>query len=160
MIEIILCATNKDYQIAKKIISDYLDWLELDVRYQGVEKELETLNKIYSSQAGGAFIFGYLSGKPVGGVGFRSHSVEVCEMKRFYIYPEHRLQGFGQILCKNIIEIAWTYGYKKMRLDTLSRLYQANRLYEKIGFYPIKPYIKNPFEDAIFLEIELKSTFT
>jgi ribosomal protein S18 acetylase RimI-like enzyme len=42
-----------------------------------------------------------------------------------------------------------------MRLDTLSSMKEAIKLYQSIGFKPISPYCTNPSDLAVYLELDL-----
>jgi hypothetical protein len=44
-------------------------------------------------------------------------------------------------------------GYQRVRLDTLTLLESANRLYRRLGFYPIERYNDGP--GTIFMEKRL-----
>ncbi|WP_231571295.1 GNAT family N-acetyltransferase [Gordoniibacillus kamchatkensis] len=72
-----------------------------------------------------------------------------------YVKPDWKGQGIGKRLAVSIIEEAKARGYCFMRLDTLSTMKAAISLYESLGFYKIDPYIFNPIEGAIYLELDL-----
>ena len=48
--ELIICNTPAHFNSAKKLSKDYMDWLGLDLHYQGIDNEFKKqLIKIYSS---------------------------------------------------------------------------------------------------------------
>ena len=49
-------------------------------------------------------------------------------------YPEARGYGLGQQLVKKCLEKAKQLGYQICYLETVTRMKQANKLYEKLGF--------------------------
>jgi ribosomal protein S18 acetylase RimI-like enzyme len=53
------------------------------------------------------------------------------------------------------ILIAKKYGYKKIRLDTLSNMTAAIVLYKQNGFYEIPAYYYNPESTAVYFEKNL-----
>lgn len=79
----------------------------------------------------------------------------VCEMKRLYVEPDYKGLEIGKELARRIIIEAQKEGYKYMRLDTLSTMDKAQRLYESLGFYDIEPYIYNPYPDVRYMELKL-----
>ena len=77
-------------------------------------------------------------------------------MKRLYVRPNYRGKGIGRELSQAIIDEAHRIGYKKMRLDTIPAMKQANALYKSFGFKNIKPYRYNPIKGALFMELDLR----
>jgi len=47
-------------------------------------------------------------------------------------------------------------GYKKIRLDSLPVMKEAQALYRSLGFREIGAYRLNPVEGAVFMELDLK----
>ena len=152
--QLINCQSEADFKIAKALTIDYLKWLGMDLIYQGIEKEMDTLNIMYNHPKG-AFLYVTINGKVAGGVGARHLERDICEMKRLYIYEEFRGLQLGKLLCHSLIKKSKELGYKKMRLDTVSKLQTAIKMYEKIGFYNIDPYCPNPDDTASYMEIVL-----
>lgn len=151
-LEIIACKTAKDFDIAKKLTKDYLEWLGLDLCFQNIEQEFATFNKMYN-RPDGCFIYANYKGNIAGGVGIRKLADGVCEMKRLYVYADYRGLNIGLKLGEEIIAIAKKMHYQKMRLDTIARLDKAIKLYEFLGFYEIDKYRENPDETTRFMEI-------
>jgi ribosomal protein S18 acetylase RimI-like enzyme len=46
-------------------------------------------------------------------------------------------------------------GYRRVRLDTVPGMEQAQALYEQLGFQDIAPYTDNPIAATRFLELVL-----
>ena len=47
-----------------------------------------------------------------------------------------------------ILHEAKSIGYRRVRLDTVSSMVEANRLYDSLGFREITPYCENPLPGA------------
>jgi putative acetyltransferase len=153
-IEICICRNPQDFDLAKKITLDYMVWLNMDLSFQDIDKEFKIFEKMYG-YPNGCFLYAKLNDEVAGGVAFRKFEKGICEMKRLFVYNVYRGRGVGKVLCLNLVKIAKSYGYLKMRLDTIARLETANKLYENIGFYDIARYRQNPDKTARFMEIDL-----
>jgi ribosomal protein S18 acetylase RimI-like enzyme len=76
-------------------------------------------------------------------------------MKRLFVVDSCKGRGLGDALVREIIRYARNKGYAKMRLDTLSTMDAAQRLYRRHGFVEIPRYTVNPLPGAIFMEKDL-----
>ena len=61
-------------------------------------------------------------------------SIDTCELKKMYFYPEVRGLGLGQQMMDLCLSSAKDLGYKYCYLETIEDMHQANRLYVKYGF--------------------------
>ncbi len=154
MIEIERCSTDADFSCAMQITRDYIAWLDIDLAFQNIDKELSNFLSMYSPPSG-SFLIARHRGELAGGVGLRLLEPEVCEMKRLFVYDKSKNRGVGQSLCTALIKRARNMGYKKMRLDTLERMTPAIGLYASLGFREIEPYCFNPDPTAKYMELIL-----
>jgi ribosomal protein S18 acetylase RimI-like enzyme len=138
----------------RQLFLEYAASLGIDLCFQGFEQELAGLPGKYAPPEG-ALILALVDGKPAGCVALRLIDAELCEMKRLYLRDAFRGLGLGRALVMRIIEEARTRGYHAMRLDTLSSMVAAQRLYASFGFSYIEPYIYNPVEGAQYMELKL-----
>jgi GNAT superfamily N-acetyltransferase len=58
----------------------------------------------------------------------------IMEIKRMFVLPEFRRQGFAQIVVSNLESWAIELGYEKCILETGKNQPEAIQLYQKIGF--------------------------
>lgn len=61
----------------------------------------------------------------------------------------------GGRLAEAALDAARSAGYAHIRLDTLSSMEKALRVYQRLGFHDIDAYRHNPLEAARYLELEL-----
>lgn len=144
-------ATSGDLDEIRRMLREYEAWLEVDLCFQGFEKELASLPGEYAPPRGRLLI-----AEGAGCVALRPIDQEICEMKRLYVRPGHRGSGLGRRLVLAIVEEARAIGYRRMRLDTLPKMAGAQRLYASLGFHEIEPYRVNPVPGARFLELDLR----
>lgn len=154
MIEIKKCSTDSDFSYAMQITTDYIAWLNMDLSFQNIDKELSDFPLMYGPP-NGFFLLAWHEGELAGGVGLRMHESKVCEMKRLFVYDKFKNKGVGRSLCTKLIKKAKNLGYKKMRLDTLGRMKSAIRLYESLGFMEIESYRFNPDPTTKYMELIL-----
>ena len=154
MIEIKKCSTDTDFSYAMEITNDYIAWLNMDLSFQNIDKELLDFYSMYGPP-NGFFLLAWHKEELAGGVGLRMLESKVCEMKRLFVYDKFKNKGVGRSLCIALIQKAKNLGYEKMRLDTLERMKTAIRLYESLGFREIEPYRFNPDPSTKYMELIL-----
>jgi putative acetyltransferase len=138
----------------RNIFIEYAEFLQVDLCFQDFEKELQTLHQVYA-QPKGCIILAKEEGNVVGCVALKPIGDGVCEMKRLYIRPIARGKSFGKILVEELIDFAKNAEYKTMKLDTLTTLTHAVKLYRSIGFIETKPYVYNPLNEVLYFELTL-----
>ncbi|MBR3663633.1 MAG: GNAT family N-acetyltransferase [Desulfovibrio sp.] len=80
----------------------------------------------------------------VGGVGLSECSLfkQCAEIEKLYLCDAVKRNGYGKLLIKEIEERAILMGYKSLYLETHSRLVEALKLYNRVGFKEIdKPLL-------------------
>ncbi len=151
---------------ARRLFEEYATSLGFDLCFQGFDRELAELPGAYAPPEG-HLLLAAADGRSVGCVALKKLSpgvggqavnpADTCEMKRLYVRPEFRGQGFGRRLAEAVIEEARRIGYERMRLDTIEpRMPEAVQLYRSLGFVPIAPYTVNPVPGATFMELDLQ----
>jgi ribosomal protein S18 acetylase RimI-like enzyme len=138
----------------RTLFREYAASLDIDLTFQHFDHELRSLPGEYAPP-GGDVLLAWVGSKIAGCVAMRPLTATICEMKRLYVRPPFRAQGVGRKLAQSIIDRATRSGYQAMRLDTLSSMQPANRLYRDLGFKPIAPYYHNPYDHTAFFELRL-----
>ena len=136
----ILRATSLEHMdAARELFREYASALGVDLSFQDFEHEVKDLPGEYS-EPNGCILLAHLDFTLVGCVGLRPLSSEICEMKRMYVRPKFRGQGMGRILAEEVIAEARKRGYRRMRLDSLPMMREAQALYRSLGFTEIDAY--------------------
>lgn len=151
MPDIIEVTTKEEYETAAGLFKEYADWLNIDLCFQGFDKELKQLDKMYARPEGVIFLIKE-ENEYIGCAAVRKKEDSIAELKRMYVRPGGRKSGTGTMLLNKALEAAVELGYKRIRLDTLDTMQAAIHLYKKAGFYPVEPYYFNPEPNALFFE--------
>ncbi len=141
----------EDLAHVRALFLEYARSLNVSLDFQGFDEELAGLPGAYAPPGGG-LLLAWVGGEAVGVVGLRPLDDGVCEMKRLYVRPAFRRTGAGRVLAERIVAIGGERGYQAMRLDSLSSMTAARRLYERLGFQEIEAYYDNPLPGALYYE--------
>ncbi len=140
-----------DLDAVKSLFRAYVDWLGIDLSYQGFEEELAGMPGKYAPPRGALFAAKDATGRVIGCVGLRAFGDDgSCEMKRLYVSPEGRGSGAGSALIERVLAAANEAGYRDMLLDTLPSMTGAIKLYRAAGFEDVPAYYDTPVEDTVF----------
>ncbi|HUL44362.1 MAG TPA: GNAT family N-acetyltransferase [Bacteroidota bacterium] len=155
MREIIEALTDEQISAVRILFREYADSINLDLCFEGFETELDELPGMYAPDQGGLFL-ATLDGAPAGCVAVRPlEPPDIAELKRLYVRPSARKHGLGEALTRRAIERARERGYRRMRLDSLPSMADAQRLYRELGFRDIQPYKYNPVSGVTYMELDL-----
>ena len=102
-----------------------------------------------------------VDGSAVGMGALKGLTDEIGEIKRMYIRPVYRGNGFGNLIYQKLEDHAKDYGYKQLRLDTAKFLEAAYHIYTKMGYREVKRYSGGEWDHrqdidwTIYMEKEL-----
>jgi putative acetyltransferase len=140
-----------DFDRAKNLFIEYSQSLGFDLSFQHFEKELSNIQIQYYKPEG-ALIIAQTDQQYVGCTGIRRLDAETAELKRMYVQPAYRGHQIGAELLRRAILAASHLQYKRIRLDTVETMKEAQQLYRSFGFYEIPPYRYNPVSGTLYLE--------
>jgi putative acetyltransferase len=141
--------------VVRMLFREYEASINVDLCFQGFEKELAGLPGEYARPSG-RLLLAFEAGEIAGCGALRHLQDNVCEMKRLYVRPTQRGKAVGASLARALIENAKTADYATMRLDTMPSMTRAIALYRSLGFREIEPYRFNPIPGALFFELDLR----
>ena len=161
--------TPTDIALARELFVEYAKWLAVDLCFQGFDNELATLPGSYVPPRGRLLLvgvwpaaFGCIALRPLamhdaccGGTPRRNEAGAIGEVKRLYVQPAHRGEGWGLRLAEALIAEACAVGYRELKLDTLDWMDDARRLYAKLGFRECPAYYDNPLPGVVYMSLTL-----
>ncbi|MDI9880733.1 GNAT family N-acetyltransferase [Flectobacillus longus] len=150
--------SDQELAIVQELFEEYSLELGIDLCFQNFEQELQTLSKVYATPKGCIIIL-YHEQHPAGCVALKPIAEGVCEMKRLYIRPAFRGLKYGKKLAQELVSFAYKAGYSTMKLDTLTTLTDAIRLYRSMQFVETAPYVYNPLDNVLYFELNLIEYF-
>lgn len=156
LMNIVIANTEPAIQDVRQLFREYAASLSFTLCFQGFEEELASLPGKYASPHGKLLLAISEDGSAVGCVGLRPLDEDTAEIKRLYVCPACRRNGTGRKLMEVVLNEAKSIGYRRVRLDTVSSMVEANRLYDSFGFREITPYCENPLPGARFLEMRFE----
>ena len=149
--------TIEEFETGKELFEEYAHSLNVDLSFQNFSKELDTINLQYNEPSGG-LLLAFYDELPIGCAGIRRLDNDTAELKRMYVKDKYRGLKIGFELLQHSIELARSLEYKKLRLDTLAGMTNAQQLYQSFGFYEIQSYRYNPLAGTIYMEKDLLFT--
>lgn len=139
---------------ARVLFREYAAGLGVDLCFQDFEAELAGLPGEYAPP-GGLLTLARVDGALAGCVAAHRWDPHACEMKRLYVRDAFRGTGCGVALVRHVIDWARAAGFRRVLLDTLPSMAEAQRMYERLGFRDIAPYRPNPIPGARYLALHL-----
>jgi ribosomal protein S18 acetylase RimI-like enzyme len=140
--------------LARTLFEEYQESLGIDLCFQGFDRELAELPGAYAPPAG-RLLVALAGGEPAGCVALRPLAGGDCELKRLFVRPAHRGHGLGRLLAETVVATARELDYRRILLDTLPSMAEAQALYRSLGFGQTEAYTANPVPGATFMALVL-----
>lgn len=143
-----------DLALVRALFVAYRRWLGVSLCFQNFDEELATLPGAYAPPRGRLLLAGP-PGDAFGCAALRPLDAATGEVKRLYVQPRARGQGWGRRLADAIVAGARAAGYRALKLDTLATMQEAQALYASLGFRRCDPYYANPHPGTIYMHLDL-----
>jgi ribosomal protein S18 acetylase RimI-like enzyme len=143
--------TPNEFAQGANLFQQYAVFIGVDLSFQNFAEELKTIDKQYKKPYG-TLLIAYDGTKTVGCIALRKLDSETAELKRMFVLQKYQGQKIGKRLLEQVLHVARELNYKKVRLDTLSTMEAALKLYRLHSFYEIPAYRFNPIEDTVYME--------
>lgn len=128
---------QKDNQAVAAVIRNVFisdDYPKTGTAYE--DPQLEHMFETYQQPKAIYFVI-EREGKIVGGAGIsqlQNAEENICELQKMYFLEEARGKGWGALMIQKCLEKASEFGYEKCYLETLPKMLNAQKLYQKVGF--------------------------
>lgn len=139
---------ERDRTAIVTLLREYEAGLGISLCFQDFETEVAGLPGAYAPPKGQMLLVRDPSGdRLLGCVALRPAPVApaLCEMKRLYVRPAARGSGLGRHLALAAMAEAQRMGYRRICLDTLPTMREAQALYRSLGFRQVGTSASEPF---------------
>jgi|ERR1700694_230027 len=154
MIAVKQAHTTGQIDQVRELFREYQASLDVNLDFQGFNGEVAGLPGSYAPP-GGRLLLAAVDGIPRGCVALQEITSETCEMKRLYVQPGQRGTGLGRLLVACVLDEARSIGYRRIFLDTLPSMTQAQAMYRTLGFEEVPPYRHNPVPGTRYMALSL-----
>jgi putative acetyltransferase len=151
-------ATNQDCETIKKIVFGALREYGLEPDCAATDADLNDIEANYIRPGGLFEVLETPAGEIVGTVGLYPMTTETVELRKMYFAKEIRGFGLGKQTLARMIECAAELGFKKIYLETNTRLKEAIGLYRKFGFIETEEKHAARCDQAFVLALDNESS--
>jgi GNAT superfamily N-acetyltransferase len=139
----------------RRVVERVLGEFGIPTDPDGLDADLRDVQASYVTPGGCFFVLVADDGTIVGIGGIFRMDAETAELRKMYIEPEARGQGWGRRLLVLLIEHARSAGFHRLVLESASRLTTAAALYRSVGF---TEYRRDQLHDRADVAMELHLT--
>jgi putative acetyltransferase len=129
-------ATNQDREAIVKLVFGVLREFDLEPDPSTTDADLQDIEANYLRRGGIFEVIEDRDGNLMGSVGVFPIDENTCELRKMYFVSEIRGFGLGGCVLQRAVNQAKELGFRRMVLETSSKLKAANRLYIRFGFQP------------------------
>jgi len=159
--------SSGDIESARALFVEYAQSIKVDLCFQDFERELATLPGAYAPPRGRLLLaggsegdFGCIALRPLASASGSASAISsgaTGEVKRLYVHPSRRGEGWGERLARELLAEARAAGYRELKLDTLAWMNEARALYARLGFRECAPYYENPLPGVAYMTLTLRA---
>jgi len=147
-------ATNADAEAIRKLVFAVLDEYGLKACHEGVDADLEDIEANYIARGGLFEVLEDDYGEIFGSVGLYPKSDGVVELRKMYLAKSARRAGLGKMMLDRMYCRACELGFRRIELETSSRLLEAIALYTRFGFRPFQaPHLTTRCDQAWAMDL-------
>jgi putative acetyltransferase len=127
-------ARSGDERAVKAVVRDVLREFGWEPDTDGLDSDLDDITANYLARGGVFRVLVDGDGAIVGCGGLYPLPNEEVELRKMHFYPAARGRGLGKQLVRDLIDFARNAGYRRILLETSSKLTAAGRIYRSFGF--------------------------
>lgn len=151
MVELLEACTPAELDAVRALFREYKQAVGVDLWFGSeFQRELDGLPGPYAPPAGrllvaraGEEYAGCAALRPAGG--------DAVELRRLWVRRPFRKQGVARALVEALLAWARDAGYRRVRLEVLSVMPQADVLFRSLGFEPVPDDRQRPFAGSVLL---------
>lgn len=133
-----------------------LDWIERLFAVEEADRKVLGDPERAIIAAGGQIYFAIDDGEPIGTVAMIRTSARRYKLAKMAVAPSHQKRGIGELLGAAAVAFARQAGAESVFLRTNSRLANAIRLYERLGFrHAPDPELSEYARADVYMELTL-----
>lgn len=137
-------------KVARLIREVMIEFQAVGEGYSIMDTEIDHMFEAYQNDQSALFVITQQEEAILGcgGIAPLPGEPTICELKKMYFFPELRGLGFGKKMVSICLDAAKKIGYQKCYLETIDRMWQANLLYQKMGFTKLSCTLGNTGHSA------------
>lgn len=124
-----------------RLVKRLFEELNIEPEFHRHDQDVTSPLAVYNPPRGAVWFLRPESGQPaIGLAAVRELANRTCELKRFYVIPEERRKGYGQLLLDQALNFARQSEYMEILLSVRPDQKIALKLCERNGFKPCARY--------------------